>query len=93
MSPNPMCSVTVDIAAITGDMSCRGHWIPHSTAGSMLPRHVLGTPDPSPKNSMSTPARSAVRATSMYMRTSGKSWPTQPPAAAHRPSVWVKDRS
>ncbi len=79
-----MCSVTVDIAAMTGDMSCRGHWIPHSTAGSMLPRQVLGTPEPSPKKSMSTPARSAVRATSMYIRTSGKSWPTQLPA---RPSA------
>lgn len=60
VSPKPIFSVTVDMAAMTGDMSWRGHWMPHSTAGSMLPRQVLGMPLPSPKNSRSTPARSAV---------------------------------
>lgn len=93
VSPKPTFSVTVDIAAITGAMSWRGHWIPHSTAGAMLPRQVLGMPLPSPKNSRPTPARSAVCASSMNIRTSGKSRPIQEPCRAQAPSVWVKERS
>ena len=42
MSPKPIWLVTRDIAAMKGLISCRGQPIPHFTAGSIEPSHVLG---------------------------------------------------
>lgn len=66
-----MCEVACAMAAMNGLMSCRGHWMPYSIAASMEPCQVSGMPTPSPKNSMSTPPRSAAMASSVNIPRSG----------------------
>ncbi len=84
--PKPICFVTRDIATIRGLRSWRGQPMPQCTAASVEPRQVLGTPMPSPENSMSKQPRSATRAISSYISTSGKVRPTQDPGIRQRPS-------
>ena len=84
-----MCRVTRDMATMIGFRSWRGQFMPHSTAASRAPRQVSGTPVPSPEKIMSRQPRSAMRATSSYMATSGKVRPGQAPGIRHRPPIWV----
>jgi hypothetical protein len=84
-----MCFVTRDIATMIGLRSWRGQFMPHSTAASREPRQVSGTPVPSPEKIMSSIPRSAMRATSSYIATSGKVRPGQAPGRRQRPPMWV----
>ncbi len=88
-----MCLVTRDIATTIGFRSCRGQFTPHSTAASREPRQESGTPVPSPENIMSRQPRSARRATSSYMPTSGNRRPGQAPGIRHRPPMWQYEKS
>jgi hypothetical protein len=87
VSPKPKCRVTRDIATMMGLRSCRGQLIPHSMAASCDPRQVSGMPVPSPEKTMSKQPRSAIRAISSNISTSGKRRAGQAPGMRQRPPM------